>query len=149
MEQSALGTKTMHRQPRYTEPKLGRITSTHNYRLYGKVEVIFLDYSQPVPVWVMNDIDREPVEGDQVIVGFMDGRADAPYLQGFIRNNAYTSNFILVERDRIRLQLPVVDETLDIKDKLLTEANITKRAYIDITRDGIEVYHPTGKIKFN
>lgn len=107
--QSSLGGKTIHRSPTYSQSKIGRVTSIQDYKLYGRIEVVFLDYGMPFPVWVIGDLDREPVTGDQVVVGYMEGRKDAPYLAGFIKNSSYTSNFVQIQQNRIRLQLPVFE----------------------------------------
>lgn len=107
--QNALGGRTIHRAPSYTQAKIGRVTSIQDYKRYGKIEVVFLDYGMPFPVWVIGDLDREPVSGDQVVVGYMEGRKDSPYLAGYIKNESYTSNFVQIQQDRIRMQLPVFD----------------------------------------
>ena len=149
MQQSSLGVRIPNRNPSYNHNKIGRVTSTKDYKAYGKIEVVFLDYSQPVPIWVSGDIDREPSEGDKIIVGFLDNRIDAPYMQGYVRNEAYTSNFVTIEKDLIRIQLPIVDKNEDIKSKLLHNHNKNNRAYIELTPSEVLIHHPTGVLKFN
>ena len=146
MGQTALGDKKLHKHPKFTDTKIGRITATKGYKDYGRIEVIFLDYSQPCPVWVTGHVDREPVEGDQVLVGFIDGRADAPYLIGFIRNESYTANFISVEKGAIKIQLPVIEALKDIKENLLDDSKASQRAYVIVKSNSIEIHHPDGDI---
>jgi hypothetical protein len=109
--------------------QIGHVTSVKNYDESGRIEVIFLDSSQPFPVWVVGHIDRKPVEGDQVLVGFIQGRHDAPYLHSFIKNESYTSNFIRVEKDRIILQMPLDDN--DAKAHLPEDKRAT-RPYLEL-----------------
>lgn len=136
-EQAGLGNKKIHRMPTYTETQIGRVTSANDFKKYGRIEVIFLDYGQPFPVWVSGDIDREPVSGDQVLVGFIQGRQDNPYMLGYVRNEAYTSNFILVEKDKITLQLPTDPE--DIKGHLLDDSKKDSRVIIEILTSGVSI----------
>lgn len=169
--QSSLGRKTIHRTPDYNGTEIGKVTSIDKYKKYGIIEVMCLNYSQPAPVWVVGDIDREPVEGDQVLIGFIDGRPDTPYLIGFVKNSSYTTNFITVRKDKIRVQLPVLQATKDVADKLLDETKLNKRAYLElspseaklyfpvndtgkgayvkITASGIEIKHDTGNVVIN
>lgn len=151
-EQAGLGQRKEHRAPTYSQNKIGRVTSTADYAKYGRINVMFLDYGQPAPVWVIGDLDREPVTGDSVIVGWLDGRKDAPYLQGFVKNEAYTTNFISVAKDKVRVQLPVYDigtkggvSAQDVDGNLLDEGNLPKRAYVELTPDGVTVSFPTSK----
>lgn len=142
--QSGLGKEHLHRKPVYDQLQIGRVTSTKDYNKYGRIEVIFLDYSQPFPVWVNGDLDREPVEGDQVLVGFIQGRPDAPYLAGFIRNKSYTANFIKIEKGRIILQMPT--DTKDIQGALMDESKKDSRAYVEIKGSEVIVHAPSIKL---
>ena len=151
-EQSSLGGRVISRLPNYTHTKIGRVTSVKDFHKYGRIEVIFLDYSQPAPVWVFNDIDREPVEGDQVLVGFIEGRKDAPYVIGFLKNASYTTNFVVVKKDKIKLQLPIFDIGIkngkahkDVQEHLLDNNKQSERAYIELTPDGILASFPVDK----
>lgn len=150
--QSALGGRKVHRTPNYQQTKIGRVTSITDYKKYGKIEVVFLDYGQPFPVWVVGSIEREPVTGDQVLVGYMEGRKDAPYMMGFVRNESYTSNFIEVAKDRIRIQLPVLEVGKkdgvahnDVKEHLLNEGKLSQRAYVELTPEHAKLSFPTTK----
>jgi len=176
-DQSALGGKSVNRLPKFDSTRLAHVTSTKNYEKYGRIEVVFLDYSQPVPVWVIGGIDREPVEGDTVIVGYLDNRKDAPYLAGFLRNSSYGTNFITVKRDLIKLQLPIFEIGVkdgtadkDVQGHLLDDSKQSQRAYVEltpahalisfpvdksgsaatikITQAGFEFFHPTGNAIF-
>jgi hypothetical protein len=147
--QSSLGPKHVHRLPAFHETKLARITSTREYLKYGRVEVIFLDYSHPVAVWVIGDLDREPTEGDRVLISYMEGRHDAPYIVGFVRNKAYTSNFITVKKDKIKIQLPVFGigtdgskADKDIQGHLLDDTKQNERAYIEISPSEVAINFP-------
>jgi len=133
--QAGLGNKRVHRMPTYTETQIGRVTSANDFKMYGRIEVIFLDYGQPCPVWVSGSIDREPVSGDMVLVGFMQGRQDNPYMIGYVRNEAYTSNFILVEKDKITLQIPT--NPLDIEEHLLDDSKKASRMIVELTTEGL------------
>lgn len=153
--QSSLGGHKVHRTPSYQMTKIGKITSIKDYKKYGKIEAVFLDHGYPFPVWVVGSIDREPVTGDQILVGYMEGRKDAPYMMGFVRNEAYTSNFIEVSKDRIRVQLPVLDIGVkngrahnDVKSNLMDDSKLSQRAYVELTPLKATVYHPT-KVEIN
>jgi len=169
--QSNLGPLKIHRLPNFTEPKMGRVTSTRDYSKYGRIEVVFLDYGVPCPVWVIGDIDREPVEGDMVLIGYMEGRGDRPYLIGYMKNSSYSTNFIQVKKDLIRVQLPIHQIEQDVSENLLDDSKQDQRAYmeltpthsrfnfptssdgstppayIEITAGGINIYHPTGNVE--
>ncbi len=150
--QSSLGGRTINRQPEFGANRLAKVTSTKDYTKFGRIEVIFLDYSQPVPVWVINNIDREPVEGDTVLVGYMDNRKDSPYMIGFQRNSSYGSNFITAARDKIRVQLPVFDIGVkgglahqDTQGNLLDESKLPTRAYVELSADKAVIHYPADK----
>lgn len=141
-EQAGLGNKVIHRQPTYTEAQIGRVTSVNDYKKYGRVDVIFLDYGQPFPVWVNGDVDREPVSGDLILVGYLQGRPDTPYMLGFIRNESWTSNFIRVDKDRIIVQYPTKEP--DIKGQhLLDDPTYKKtRVYVELLKDELKMHFP-------
>ncbi|WP_025684580.1 hypothetical protein [Paenibacillus maysiensis] len=151
-DQSSLGGKTTNRMPEFNATRLGHVTSTKDYEKYARIEVIFLDYSQPVPVWVFGDVDREPVEGDTVIVGYLDSRKDAPYLAGFLRNGSYGTNFITIKRDLIKLQLPIFEIGVkdgtadkDVQGNLLDDSKQQQRAYVELTPEHALLSYPTDK----
>lgn len=152
-EQSAFGSRKIHRAPSFDGiTKIARVTSAKDFHKYGRIEVLFLDYGQPMPVWVVNDLDREPVEGDQVVIGYIDGRKDAPYLIGFMKNKSYTTNFIVVKKDKIKLQLPVFEigkkdgvAHKDVQSNLLDGTKQEQRAYVELTPDHAIVSFPTDK----
>ena len=127
--------------------KIGRVKSAANYRTSGRIEVEFLDHGKCMPVWVVGDVDREPVTGDMVLVGYMEGRKDSPYLKGFVRNEAYTSNYIEVGKDYIRFQLPKNKD--DIEGRMLNDAKKSSRVYIEVNNNGIALYHPDGDVMIN
>jgi len=150
--QSSLGGRVINRLPSFNNTRIGKVTSVKDYHEFGRIEVIFLDYSVPMPVWVVGNVDREPVTGDTVLVGYMDGRKDAPYLVGFVKNESYTTNFTIVSKDRIRLQLPIFGigeedspATRDVRGHLLDDSMEDKRAYIDVTPDHVMVSFPTSE----
>lgn len=152
-EQNAFGSRKVHRQFDYGGvTKIARVTSTADFHAYARIEVIFLDYGQPMPVWIVNDLDREPVEGDKVVIGYIDGRKDAPYLIGFVKNESYTTNFVVVKKDKIKLQLPVFEVGVkdgvahkDVQGNLLDNAKQAERAYVELTPDYALVSFPTDK----
>ncbi|MNN15435.1 hypothetical protein D3C81_1285380 [compost metagenome] len=123
-----------------------------DYTKYGRIDVIALDYSQPAPVWVVNELEREPVEGDQVLIGYIEGRKDMPYLHGFLKNKNYTTNFVVVKKNKIKLQLPVfeigvIDGTShkDIISNLLDNTKQDERATFEMTPDHLMVHYPFNK----
>lgn len=151
-DQSALGGKTTNRMPGFNDKRFAKVTETKDYHKYGKISAVFLDYSQPSPIWVVGDIDREPVPGDMIVVGYLDGRKDAPYLAGFVKNESYTTNFLVVKKDKIKLQLPVFEigkkdgvAHEDVKTHLLTNSKQAERAYIELTPDHALVSFPMDK----
>jgi len=123
--------------PTYTEGQIGRVTSTNDYTKYGRIEVILIDYGQPFPVWVSGDVDREPVSGDLVLLGYLQGRPDAPYMLGFVRNESYTANFVLVTKDKITIQFPT--DPVDVEEHLLDDAKKVSRMTIEVTASGVVI----------
>jgi hypothetical protein len=151
-DQSALGGRHVNRLPGFNTNRQARVTSAKDFHTLGRIEVLFIDYSQPMPVWVVGDVDREPVPGDFVIIGYMDGRKDMPFLQGFVKNQAYTTNFIMIQKDKIKLQLPVFavgvkDGTAhnDVKTHLMDNAKQNQRAFIELTETHVLVSFPTSE----
>lgn len=155
-EQSSLGGKAVSRAPSYNHTKIARVTSTKDFHKYGRIDVIFLDYGQPAPVWVFNDLDREPVDGDQVLVGFVDGRKDTPYMIGFLKNGSYTTNFFVMKKDKIKLQLPVFNIGVkdgkahkDVQSHLLDNGKQKERAYIELSPTEVLIHFPTSEAGTN
>lgn len=144
---NGLPQKKVHKSPQYFIDKLAKVTSAANYRTNGTIEVMFLDHGKSLPVWVVGDISREPMVDDMVVIGYMEGRKDAPYLKGFVSNQAYTSNFIDVGKDYIRIQLPF--DSMDISQHLQDDFKKNLRAYIELNASGIALFHPTTDIFLN
>lgn len=145
MGQNSLGSRQPSRTPVYHQTKMGRVHNTSRWREYGKIEVVFLDYGTPLPVWVVGNIDREPSEGDWVLVGYMEGRKDAPYLVGYVRNEAYTSNEIIIGKEYLRFQLPANLD--DRKESMLDDAKyLDMRPYVEITPEKT-IIHQKGDIE--
>lgn len=151
--QTGLGGSEVLRNASYIHTDMGRVTSNSRYDKEGIIDVVFLDKSTPFPVWVVGDIDRKPMTGDHVLVGYIGGRKDAPYLAGILKNLSYTTNFIEVDEKHIRLQLPVLDigeiggrAHNDTKTFLKDPTKRQERAYIEVNASGIEIYHPTGNV---
>lgn len=103
--QSGLGVPREHRATNFNQTKIARVTSTAKYDKYGMIEVVFLDYGRPAPVWVIGDIDRKPSVGDQVIIGYLEGRKDSPYLVGFAKGFSKTHQHIQIREDYVKLQV--------------------------------------------
>ena len=145
--QSALGRQKENRLPSYgSVVKIGRVASAKDYRKKGTIEVTFLDYGAPLPVWVIGSIDREPVTGDMVVIGYMEASKENPYLIGFIQNKSYTSNNIIIEKDRILFQFPTSEE--DRKAFNTGDKAKMKRVYAELTKDAVKFVHPdVGHIK--
>jgi hypothetical protein len=144
---NSLGQRKVHRNPDYFMDKVGRVKSAADYKKKARIEVEFLDHGKCMPVWVVGDIDREPVEDDMVIIGFMEGRKDAPYLKAFIRNETYTANYIEVAKGHIRIQLP--KSKRDREEHMLDSNLKNTRAYVEVNNNGISLYHPDGDVYVN
>jgi hypothetical protein len=143
--QNSLGSPKVHRTPTYEKTKIGKVVSVANYKKYGKIDVVFLDYGATTNVWVLGDVDREPIEGDMVIVGYMEGRKDTPYMAGFVRNQSYTSNRILIGKDYVRVQLPASDK--DREGNLLDDTKKEQRPYVELTSTKTRVFRPSGVVE--
>lgn len=153
-EQSSLGGRKINRTPNFGDLLFARVTSTKDFIKYGRIEVIFLDSSQPSPVWVVNDVDREPVIGDNVLVGYIEGKKDAPYLAGFVKNKNWSTNFVVVKKDKIKLQLPVYlfdtsgqfkKDSIghkDVKGNLLDNQKQIQRATVELNPDELYIQMP-------
>jgi hypothetical protein len=136
--QSSLGREQTYNVPMYDQTQIGHVTSIKDYKKYGRIGVIFLDHSQPVNVWAIGcSMDREPVEGDMVLVGFIQGRPDSPYMINFVRNESYTSNFVVVDKDKILIQFTTDLE--DIREHLLDDAKKPQRMKIELKGDGVYI----------
>jgi hypothetical protein len=151
-DQASLGGKTANRQPGFNDKRFAKVTDTKDFHKYGKISAVFLDYSQPSAIWVVGDIDREPVSGDMIVVGYLDGRKDSPYLAGFVKNQSYTTNFLVVKKDKIKLQLPVYEIGVkdgvsheDVKTHLLDNSKQDERAYIELAADHALISFPTSQ----
>lgn len=136
-EQSSLGTRQIYGKPAYDQTQIGRVVSTANYDLYGRIDIMCLDHSQPLPVWVCGSLDRKPVEGDLVLIGFIQSRSDSPYVIGFVRNECYTSNFVIVEDSRILIQIPT--DPTDVAGHLLDATKQSTRMSVEITAAGVQI----------
>jgi hypothetical protein len=144
---NALGQKKLHKSPQYTMDKIGRVTSAADYKTKARIEVEFLDHGKCMPVWVVGDVDREPMPGDMVVIGYMEGRKDCPYLRAFVRNESYTANYIEVGLEYIRFQLP---KNKDDREKSMNDDSLkSSRVYIELNASGIALYHPDGDVFLN
>jgi hypothetical protein len=146
-------------------PQKARITQFENFNMNsmarvervddydkGKIEVVFLNRTKPAPIWVFDG--PKPAVGDYILVGYIDGQKNNPYMQGFFSNKAWTSNFILVEKDRIRIQFPTVEKDVtgadptkenDPKNHLRNDTQyLNTRGYIQIDADGMTLHMPSG-----
>jgi hypothetical protein len=144
MGKNNLPEKRVHKNPEYLMDKLARVVSNANYDGQRTVEVMFLDHGKSFPVWAVGHLERKPERDDLIIVGFIEGRKDSPYVKGFVKLESATSNYIVVTKDAIRLQLPL-DET-DANQHMTDDFRKDTRAYIEINNNGIALYHPTGNI---
>ena len=144
--QSSLGSRKIHRVPDFNVTHIGRVTKISDYESLGRIEVMFLDYGISHPVWVVGSIERKPVLNDLVLIGYINGRKDSPYLAGYVMNASYTTNFITIEENRIKIQLPIVDKQDDVDYHLTNDDNQDSRAYIILDSDGLTIHHPTGDI---
>lgn len=144
---NGLPAKKVHKNPEYLMDKFATVTSAANYRTNRTIDVMFLDHGKAFPVWCVGDISREPVEGDMVVVGFLEGRKDSPYIKGFIKLNSVTANYIDVGKDYIRIQLPQNDD--DAEEHMTDDSKKNTRVYLEINNSGIALYHPSGNIYLN
>lgn len=140
--QNALGNQQIHRLPSFRGTFFGRVTSAEHYDL-GRVEVVLLDGGTPLVASVVGDIARKPVAGDKVLVSYIAGRPDAPYIAGFLHKDTYSADSIRLEEDKIILQLPNKSTSVE----LLADGTVrlsVGNAQIKMTEDGIDIYHPKG-----
>lgn len=149
--QSSLGIAKPHRSPKFEDLQLARVTSAVDFDKLARIEVVLLNQGQPSPIWIINNIDRKPIEGDFVLVGYINGRKDMPYLAGFYKNKSYTTNFIHVDKDKIRVQLPVLEVGVaggkaikDVEGHLLDESRLSERAYMELTPTQAVMSFPVG-----
>lgn len=150
MEQSSLGRKEVHNTPSYGANKdIARVVDTTDFDKYGIIDVVYIDGSNAARVWVTNPIDREPVTGDLILVGYISGQKNAPYLSGFIEES-YMRNFVQIKKDLIRIQLPVMEIGVvegishkDTQEKLLNDDYRGKRALMELTPEHFYIQFPT------
>lgn len=149
MDQSSLGRQEIHNTPSYEGTDLARVIDTTDFDKFGIIDVVLLDGSNPSRVWVTNNIDREPVDGDMVLIGYIAGRKNSPYLLGFL-DDSYMRNFVQIKKDLIRLQLPLFDIGViggesheDTKSNLLDDSHRDNRAMIELTPEHLLIQFPT------
>lgn len=144
--QSALGNKVLNRLPDFSQTFLGRVTSVKDFDR-GRVEIALIDGGTPIVASVVGQIARKPVEGDKVLISYISGRPDAPYLLGFVHKDSFSSDSIRVEKDKITVKLPNNAASVELSENGTVRINSkfgTTNAYINITASGIEIYHPNG-----
>lgn len=144
-------------QPRQTafqqfnDMLMARVEKVDNLETKGQVEVIFLNRTKPAPVWVFDG--PSPAVGDYVMVGFVGGQKNSPYIAGIFRNRGWTSNFVLVTDKMIRIQFPTdstdvtgADESKenDPKSHLRDDEKLDTRGYLQIDAEGIKLHAPAG-----
>jgi len=144
-------------QPRQTafqqfnDVLMARVERVDDLQTKGRIEVIFLNRTKPAPVWVFDGPD--PVVGDFVMVGFVNGQKNNPYVIGIFKNKAWTSNFLLVTEKMIRVQFPTDTKDVtgedpskenDPKSHLRDPAKLETRGYLQIDASGIKLHAPAG-----
>jgi hypothetical protein len=133
----------------FNDNVIARVEKNDDYDK-GKIEVIFVNRTKPAPVWVFDG--PKPEVGDYVLVGYINGQKNNPYMQGIFSNKAWTSNFIVVEKDRIRIAFPTDDKDVtgedpekenDPKSHLRDDATYQwTRGFISINKDGMIIHVP-------
>ncbi len=125
-----------------------RVTKNDDFETKGKIEVEFLNRTKPAPIWVLDPSVGKPEVGDYVLVGFIDGQKNNPYMAGIVAHKAYTSNFIRVEKTGITIQFPL-DETdvvgsgeTDPKNHLRDDSKQSTRIYLKIDASGATLHVP-------
>lgn len=153
MNQTSLGTQQQNNTPRFGSNDIARVIGTDDFDLYGIIDVILLDGSNPARVWVSNSIDREPVSGDMVLIGYISGHKNAPYLIGFL-DDCYMRNFVQIKKDLIRMQLPIQaigviggESHIDSQGKLLDDSHRGNRAIIEVTPAHTYLQFPGGSVE--
>lgn len=135
----------------FNDTLMARVEKTDDLKEQGRIEVIFLNRTKPAPVWVFDGPD--PVVGDYVMVGFVNGQKNNPYVAGIFKNRAWTSNFILVTNEMIRIQFPTEEKDVtgddpkkenDPKSHLRDAAKLETRGYLQIDATGIKLHAPAG-----
>lgn len=140
---------TEHQQ--FNTPSFARVQDNSNYESESKVTVVFLNRTQPAPVWVFDG--PKPEVGDFVVVAHIDGQKNNPYVSGIVAFKGRTSNYVRVEDGLIRIQLPT--EEADVTggnparegtaSHLRDDATyLTSRSYIELTAQGITIHAPSG-----
>jgi hypothetical protein len=93
--------------PRFDYVTFARVTSNKDYEEYGRVDVQFLNDGGlaggvPLPVWVIEDgAEVKPEEGDMVLIGFVQGNKDIPYLIGYVKDHYACGHMIRIDKDKI------------------------------------------------
>lgn len=136
----------------FNDTQIARVQKTDDYDAKGKIEVIYVNRTKPAPIWVFDG--PKPEVGDYVLVGFINGQKNNPYMVGLFSHKAWTSNFVRVEKDLIRIQMPTDDHDItgldptvenDPKNHLRDDATyLTQRGYIQIDKTGIKIHLPAG-----
>lgn len=141
---------------KFNIPTLARVTKNDHYFSQSKIEVVFLNRTAPVPIWVLNSgASVKPEVGDYVLVDYIDGQKNNPYMVGLVSHKAYTSNFIRVEKDMIRIQFPtnpndVLQGQEDNSNSHLRNdaAYLASRYYIQIDGNGVTIKGKNGTTIF-
>lgn len=153
-KQSSLPKKRIQvtQHQKFIEPQMARVSKNTDYFTHGKIEVIFINRTKPAPIWVLESgASPKPEVGDFVLVGYIDGQKNNPFMAGIFSHKAWTSNFIRVEKGMIRIQFPTDPKDVDqsnsssTKNHLRDDAKyLSSRAYVQVDASGIKVHAPAG-----
>ena len=151
VNQNSLGEFKTHKPDSFTQLIPGRVVSTVDYEEFKQVAVSFSKGGTTLPVWVVEDgVSPKPVNGDWVLVGFIGGHKNQPYIAGYYRGNYAWSNHIMMRRDEtteeILIQLPVLPELkiVDLEEHLTNDTKKETRAFVHLHTDFAEISFPTG-----
>jgi uncharacterized protein involved in type VI secretion and phage assembly len=107
--QTALGRPTPYPYPRFDHVAIAIVTSNVDYDTLGRVEVLFMNDGGlaggvAVPVYVVESgLSVKPEEGDTVLVGFVQGNKDNPWLIGTFKGKAATSGMIALTKEGLTI----------------------------------------------
>lgn len=145
VNQHVLGEFKTHKPSSFTQLIPGQVVSVVDYDEFQQVEVAFSEGGTTIPVWVVEDgVSPKPVNGDWVLVGFIGGHKNQPYIAGYYRGKYAWSNHIMMRRDEttaeILIQLPTL--TTDLEEHLTDDTKKETRTYIRLSHEGFEINHP-------
>lgn len=109
--QTSLGQPIPYPYPRFDHVAMAKVTGTVDYATIGRVEVQFINDGglaggMAVPAYVVESgLSVGPEEGDTVLVGFIRGDKNSPWLIGTFMGGAATSGLLRLKKDRFTVSV--------------------------------------------